>query len=227
MTEDSPNAPFSRPRLEGLSTGELIKLAEGVGIDIPAGLERIFIIEELLESSNDEEREVKEEIQINPSYSESVALPKQYNISYVEVVIRDPLWAFVFWEIKGHDREAHENAADFNGYCLRVVPLGEGESIPKTTENSFTVTISPEDNARYIGFAEDSPATCSRYILKLSALRGDAELQLAASLPFNMPRLVWKENISEMEQNPLMRLSGAKDLLTIKNTDRQSRIKRL
>ena len=224
---EDTNAPFSRPWLESLSTGELVKLAEGIGIDIPAGLERIFIIEELLESSNAGEREARDDIEINPSYSEAVALPKQYNISYVEVVIRDPLWVFVFWEIKGHDREIHENSGDFKGYCLRVVPLSEGETIPKSTENSFTVAVGADDNARYIGFAEDSPQGGSRYIIKLSAICGDLELQLAASLPFNLPRLVDKEIISDMDKNPLIRLSGARDLSTIKNTDRQSRIKRL
>jgi hypothetical protein len=42
MEEDTPQ--LSRQLLESLSTGELIKLADDCGIDIPPGLERIFII---------------------------------------------------------------------------------------------------------------------------------------------------------------------------------------
>ena len=145
--EVTPTTPFSRVKLECLSTDELIKLAENIGIDIPVGLERIFIIEELLENADTGEYQASGDLRINPSYSEPVALPKQYNISFIDVIIRDPLWVFVYWEIKGHDREIHENAGDFNGYCLRVIPLNEGESIPASKENSFTVSIGKEDSA--------------------------------------------------------------------------------
>jgi len=217
--------PISRLWLEGLSTGELIKLADTNGIDIPAGLERIFIIEEILECANAEDQSAKEEIVVNPSYSESVLLPKRYNISYIEVIIRDPLWAFVFWEIKGHDREVHENAADFNGYCLRVIPLGEnGEK--GQLENSFTVPIGLQDCARYLGFAEHSSMNSGRYLINLNVSRGDSELQIASSLPFNLPKLYENENITQMSGNPLIRLSGVQDLSITKNIDRQSRIKR-
>jgi hypothetical protein len=224
--EVTPIAPFSRIKLECLSTDELIKLAEDIGIDIPAGLERIFIIEELLENSDTGEYEGKDDLQINPSYSEPVALPKQYNISFIDVIIRDPLWAFVYWEIKGHDRETHENAGNFKGYCLRVIPLNEGESIPVSKENSFTVSIDAEDSARYLGFAEHSPQAAGRYIIKLGVIRGDTELQIAASQPFNLPRLIENDGPRDLDKNPLVRLSGAMDFVTTKSIDRQFRVKR-
>jgi len=223
---ESPHEPVSRPWLESLSTGELVKLADSYGIDIPSGLERIFIIEELLEYANGEEQEIKDEIEINPSYSESVALPKQYNISFIEVVIRDPLWVFVFWEIKGHEREIHENAQDFNGYCLRVIPLGEGETEAALNENSFTVPVNKNDSARYLGFADHSSQDSGRYIVKLGVIRGDQELQIASSAPFYLPRLIEDERLREMSGSPLVRLSGVQDLLLTKSTDRQPRIKR-
>jgi hypothetical protein len=223
---ESPQSPVSRPWLESLSTGELVKLADSFGIDIPPGLERIFIIEELLECANAEEQEVKDEIEINPSYSESVALPKQYNISFIEVVIRDPLWVFVFWEIKGHDREMHENARDFKGYCLRVIPLGEAETEQAPKETSFTVPVDVNDSARYLGFADQSSQASGRYIVKLVVMRGDQELQIASSAPFHLPRLIEDECLREMSGSPLVRLSGVQDLLIIKSTDRQARIKR-
>jgi hypothetical protein len=224
--EENTYAPVSRHRLESLSSDELIKLADNYGIDIPPGLERIFIIEELLEYANEQEQEVKDEIEINPSYSESVALPKQYNISFIEVVIRDPLWVFAFWEIKGHDRETHENAEDFNGYCLRVIPLNDGETESRARENSFTVPIGAEDCARYLGFAEHSSLESGRYVIKLNVIRGGGEQQIASSPPFYLPRLIENENITDMNRSPLISLSGVQDLSITRNTDRQSRIKR-
>jgi hypothetical protein len=216
----------SRTWLESLSNGELIKQADNYGIDIPVGLERIFIIEELLEYSNNIEQETKEDLEVNPSYSETALLPKQYNISYLEVIIRDPLWVFVFWEVKSHDRELHENAGDFKGYCLRVIPLNEGDTEEKSMENSFTVPVDHNDSARYLGFAEHSSLSQGRYIINLCVIRGDSEVQVVSSAPFYLPRLIENESINSMKENPLARLSGVQDLMTIKATDRQSRNKR-
>ena len=224
--ENSSNVPYSRAWLETLSTGELIVLAEDIGIDIPPGLERIFIIEELLLESALLGEPKTEDIQINPSWTESVLLPKQYNISFIEVIIRDPLWVYVYWEIKSHDREAHEKESNFNGYCLRVIPVDENGAVQMAREDSFTLSIDKNDTARYIGFAEHSLQAAVRYIVKLGVIRGKSELQLAVSAPFNMPRLVENENICDLDRNPLIRLSGIQDITTIKSTDRESRIKR-
>ena len=217
-------SPVSRHWLESLSSGELVKLADNFCIDIPPGLERIFIIEELLEHYNAEGHEETEaDLEINPSITEEAVLPKQYNISYIEVIIRDPLWAFVFWEIKEHDKATHENSGDFKGYCLRIIPLDEGETIPKTRENSFTVAIDSNDSARYLGFAEHSPQAACRYIILLCAIRGNSEIQLASSLPFRLPKLIENDNITSLDQNPLIHISGARDLSIIKSTDRSDR----
>jgi hypothetical protein len=225
--ENTSHVPLSRPWLESLSTAELIKLADSYGIDIPPELERIFIIEELLENSFVDVQEPEDGLKTGPALLEAVALPKQYNISYIEVLIRDPLWVFAFWEIKSHDREMHENAADFNGYCLRVIPVNErGEAIPKSKEETYTVAVSADDSARYLGFTEQSQQAAGRYIIKLGVLRGSTELPIAVSLPFNLPRLTESEGICDLNQNPLIRLSGVRDFSTIKSTDRQSRAKR-
>jgi len=222
--EEVIDVPVSRTRLESLSTAELVKLADSFGIDIPHGLERIFIIEELLEYSNTGVQEKTDDLEINPVYTETVMLPKQYNISYIEVIIRDPLWVFVYWEIKGHDREIYERADDFKGYCLRVVPLSEKNT--ELNEASFTVPVNADDTARYLGFAEHSSQSHGRYIVKLAVIRGSSELPVAESLPFCLPRLIENEEINAMKENPLFRFSGVQDLSIIKNTDRQSKVKR-
>jgi len=224
--DEHVNETVSRTGLEGLSTGELVKLADSFGIDIPDSLERIFIIEELLDYYSTSGQDTKDEIEIDPSYRETAALPKQYNISYIEVIIRDPLWVFAYWEIKRNDRDLHENADDFGGYCLRIIPLNEEETDSKLSDNSFTVPVDTEDCARYIGLAEHSSRTNGRYIIKLIVIRGGSELQIAASKPFCLPKLIENENINSMKENPLLRLSAVADLSILKNADRQSRSKR-
>ena len=220
--EKSAYLPLSRTRLESLSTGELIKLADSFGIDIPPGLERIFIIEELLECVNTiQQEEVKDDLEVIPSLSETAALPKHYNFSFVEVIIRDPLWVFVCWEVKGFDREIHENARDFNGYFLRVIPLTQNDK--ENLEDSFTLPIGVNESARYLGFAERTSQDPCRYIIKLGVIRGDTELQITASKPFNLPQVFDNENVNIMKNETLLCLSGVEDYCITASYDRRVR----
>ena len=120
---------LTRSYLESLTTGELIRIADSFGIDIPPGLERVFIIGELLDIAFDEDGEAEEgaaEPLAAADFLDSAPLPKQYNITFIELLIRDPLWVFLFWEVKGSDKEVFEKEADFEGYCLRVNPIVKG-----------------------------------------------------------------------------------------------------
>jgi hypothetical protein len=224
--EDKLQIPVTRHWLESLSTEQLIKLADSYGIDIPPGLERIFIIEEILEVSSVDKQETADEMEVNDDYSETAALPSQYNISYIEVIIRDPLWVFAFWEIKKHDRESHETAEDFNGYCLRVIPLDKNGKEKSPNENPFTVYVNAEDCARYLGIVEHSAQDSDCYVVQLCVNRGDALLQIAVSQAFYLPKPYDNDIIAGLSSNPLIRLSGARDLAIIKKTDRQSAVKR-
>jgi hypothetical protein len=220
---------LTRAYLDSLSTNELANLADCYGIDIPPGLERIFIIEELLDMALGDEYELEEDVEepvVFTEFPEAAALPKQYNITFLEVLIRDPLWAFVFWEIKSHDKELYEKAPDFSGYYLKVIPLDGGTGGPR--ENSFTVSVGIHDTAWYLGF----PPAEGRYRVDLCALRGNDEIVLAVSRPFMLPRLLnmplksGEQNPRDLGQvylNPLAMLSGAGEFPVIRNADRLSR----
>ena len=172
-----------RTYLESLTTSDLIRMADNLGIDIPPDLDRIFIIEELLEiaSLDDtiddvpdlqtitaEDPKVKtegspsaEQNIVDSGLAESVPLPKHYNITYIEVMIRDPLWAFVFWEIKDQDKDHYEKAQDFEGYYLKVSPCGnknqkkslELSNPVAEAEGVFMVPVTPADTAWYLGLS--------------------------------------------------------------------------
>jgi hypothetical protein len=212
-------ARLTRPYLASLSTEELVRLADRLGMDIPYGLDRVFIIEELLELAADDEFELEvdenEEGAVHQVFREMTVLPRQYNISYIEVMIRDPLWAFVFWEIKSHLKEIYEKSADFEGYFLRVIPLNEN-GMPLGKDDLFTVSVGIDDNAWYLGFppaevlpapardalsafertrrgpAAETPATgkIGRYRVELCAQQDEKLILLTVSRPFKMPRLI-------------------------------------
>jgi len=226
-------AELTIPYLESLSTGELIALAVNNGLDIPPGLERGFIIEELFYLDHDTESARHEINQIDIHHNDFktfAMLPKQYHISFVEVLIRDPLWAFVFWEIKAHDRHHCESAADFSGYCLRVTPIREdvlkeeGHGFEKTLQAdeaaSFFVSISIDDYARYLGFPPDS-GRCFKVALCMQDFENCTVL--AESRPFSLPRLIEptsNELIQTVYQNPLAVLSGVDRFSLVRSEDR-------
>jgi hypothetical protein len=213
---------FTRPYLESLTTRELVSLADNAGLDIPPVLERIFIIEELLDleseyetgTSNDVfpgEEEKEAPVLKERGLSESMSLPKQYNITYIEVILRDPLWVFAFWEIKGYEKELYEKSVAFGGYHLKVSPLDAA-----SPENApFTIPVETGDSAWYIGF----PPGGGRFKVELCVQNEEAAIVLAVSRPFRLPKLSGASTVL-----PLGELSGADDLQVLRNVDRQSRI---
>jgi hypothetical protein len=222
--------------LESLTTGELVALADDLGIEIPPGLERNFVIEALMEADTDESEAEEQEPLAEAEFLEPVPLPRQYNITYIDVLIRDPLWVFAFWEIKGHDREIHEKALDFGGYLLRVTsrtsPSRNGYS--GREEIFFTVPVGTDDTAWYLGFSpapagaadfntvgfglgDRAAAGCLQ--VELCVLRDTTPETLAVSRPFRLPHLL----DAAPSDTPLSRLSGLDDLPVLRNGDRLSR----
>jgi hypothetical protein len=238
--------PVTRAHLESLATRELLRLADNLGIDIPPDLDRVFIIEEILDSassdfdddtapdsadsadflsgvavppptkkSGDDETDADTDT-VDAALRGSVLLPDQYHITYIKVIVRDPLWAFVFWEIKQQEKEQLESAEDFAGYYLKVSCIGEKGA-------AFTVPVSPEDTGRYLALSPDA----RRYAVELCADTQEGELILAASCPFTLPRLhelpAGKEAQRFQESYPLAALSGYGDIHILYSNEQLSR----
>jgi hypothetical protein len=216
---------LARPYLDSLTTQELARLADNCGIDIPADLDRIFIIEELLDYKRTEEaeQEAEESLTESPDYSETAAIPRQYNITFIDVMVRDPLWAFVFWEIKEHDREAFERDPDFSGYFLRVSPAGE--RAPR--DIFFSVQVDNGDTARYLGFSEYPPDGLrgEDFQVELCAGFGGRWEVLAFSRTFRLPKLQEKTILSREETETLPALSGLYDFPILRSADRESHLR--
>jgi len=284
ISERNPGRPLAdgqipnRAYLESMTTSDLIKMADELGIDIPPDLDRIFIIGELLEINSFEEMEedvsAASDTPVENSTApenqagttaeargaaskrrafpdtemaesglvESVPLPKHYNITFIEVMIRDPLWAFVFWEIKGQDKEQFEKAQDFEGYYLKVSPCSaatnnsastpadksvQGVEGEKEIEGVFTITVTSNDTAWYLGLnpaieQRDSHLT-QQYKVELCAGMKGGETVLAVSNAFKLPHL---HESSAGGENPFASLSGYGDFHILRNNERITRAKR-
>jgi hypothetical protein len=221
-------ARLTRPWLESLSTVELANIAASWNLDIPEGLERTFIIEELLDTSReDEEPYLSRPLTLGPEIPEPAPLPRQYNITWLDVLVRDPLWVFAFWEIKTADREALGKLPDFEGYCLKVFPVKDAAAKNGPPENAaYVVHVGAEDTSWYLGFPPaESRGGYSRYRLELCADAGNQEWPLARTGPFRLPSCLpgsLPGSGLNGPENRLHILSGLEDLPVLRNTDRVS-----
>jgi len=228
--------PFTMPYLESLSTGELVELAIRNGLDIPPGLERVFIIGELFELGRVGARPRDWEnggghgmdaVAPSDEFGELAVLPDQYGASFVDVLIRDPLWVFAFWEAKKQVRDSQ--GAGTEERFLRIVPL-RGEGMQADTAASFTVAVGADDRSLYLGIPHDE-GRCFR--VDLCVRQGEVCSVVAASRPFRLPRLIEPPSdaprgdgdVQAAYRNPLSGLSGAGRFPLVRSVDRLHRCK--
>lgn len=215
---------LTRSYLETLATCDLAALAGSLGLDLPPDLNRIFVIEEILDARPDDLGETEGEdldgLRIEGQAAGAVeALPESYNTTFIEVLIRDPVWAFAFWEIRPQDREAYERAPDFGGYRLRVSAVGGARKGP---EDSFYIALDKKDSAWYVCF----PSAKGWFKVELCAVRNQCEQVLASSQPFRIPSC-GDLSVLEVEEHPLrsiLALSGGDEFRILKSVDRASRL---
>jgi len=232
------------PYLEGFTTSELYSLAEDYDIEVTPGLGRTSLIEEFLDtvpclSLYKKEIAVKEAdipepecLQLLPAKNTSEAplpgkLPMRFGFTYIDALVRDPFWVYVFWEISAIEKRKIEKYEDFSSYMLRVRLI----NCKFGSRNLVTSKIKSHNSARYINFpAEYSsgkfcPEGCNSnecsYIVELCAVYKDSERILAVTKPFRMPALLPQpgEKGSKILKAPIMILSGIRDLNIIRNMD--------
>ena len=98
---------LSRKKLESLTNDELSKLADEYGLDIPSNLNRNFIIGELLEYAQELEDAAQSDGELSYVDSDDAdeenesdfQLPKSYNETKINAVLRNPAWVYAFWDI--------------------------------------------------------------------------------------------------------------------------------
>ncbi|MBQ8680891.1 MAG: DUF4912 domain-containing protein [Treponema sp.] len=145
------NNALTLAHLETLSSADLIALADDYGIDIPDNLNRRFIIGELLEVAQDMSAE-SEPVQVMNEQGEfpekSGELPSSFNETEISVILRNPAWAFVYWDISADGVKKLSESSRLKNLLLRVLYF-ENESETNPIEY-FDLQISLEDREQYI-----------------------------------------------------------------------------
>ena len=205
---------ISRTYLETLSFSDLLKIADEYGIDVPEDLNRSFLIGEILEiseemskSSFDNDMVISDIVEQMNGDDISV---RSYNSTEVQVMLRNPAWAFVYWNISIADAQSLAKA-DISQMMLRISSFSEKDQVKP--DEFFDIQISKEDNGQYVLL----PA--GRRFLRVDLLfnlDGIIDI-LASSKVLEMPK--GAAFLSDMrpgrkgEVSELMRLSGFDSML--------------
>jgi uncharacterized protein len=221
------NNVVSSDKFESLSDEALYSLAEKMGLDLPQGLERVFVIEEILDDIADDDQERlssgrasnasvhieatkfsgAELDDVESCMDGSPCLEQRYNETSIRIIVRDPSWAFAFWDVADAEREKLRSEEGGMSLFLRVaeiVPACDGR------REFFDIPISEDDLQWYINF----PHPEARYRVDLCARSGAHIRLLARSDEIHLPRALLCRPVSELEGETaeLMRLSGSAGL---------------
>lgn len=136
--------------METLSTNDLVQLADENGIDIPEGLNRRFIIGELLELDQDIQKIAQENsLLVDAEFTvHAEELPETYNETAIAVLMRDPAWIFVYWDFHTSLLSAITANYKFETFFLRVNTLSD--ATPASVVDYFDIDVGLRDRKWYV-----------------------------------------------------------------------------
>ncbi len=220
--------PVDSEKLSLLSDDELSLLAERMGIYVPDGLERVFLIEEIVDAFEDDTAEKSfshdapdhvEEKKLTgtgfiPGRLEEIAIPENYNETSINAIVRDPLWIFAFWDIAELARNKILAEIEEPKLILRVTEV-------TSTDSAFhyDITVSFDDRKWYINV----PYPKRSYRIDLCVAKFSKIKVLAHSNVVNMPSqyMDMGSKLPQMTKSLLI-LSGSEELHLIEPKEENS-----
>jgi len=219
---------MTRERLVQLSMEELLHLAEIFDVDVESDLEddRGDLENQVFEAI-EESRKSREDLNTFPvSYHQQkfenldelfgeqgapnewgFEFPQSYNVTRIELMLRDPSWAFAYWDISIHDKTDVLKHEEFTGLLLRLSDTSDPDDI----HTIMDIPISLNDTSWYLNL----PSLEASYKVQLLAKLGDLEKELAESPRINVPLGMLSkqfEVLESFETDALIFLSGIEKL---------------
>ena len=219
-------------KLESLSLEELYSLADRTGLDLPPGLERPFVIEEILDvlEEDSEDRRIAQgealhidekkyselridEIDVDPGADESMT--QRYNETMIRAIVRDPSWAFAFWDVSDADLESLRGEEGSAGLFLRVAEIrGQGDKADFDNHREyFDIPVADNDLQWYINLPRSGVRfridLCARHASQAGKFR-----VLARSNEVESPRQSLATPLEGLDSRicELLALSGIEEL---------------
>ena len=216
---------MTEERLSVLSLSALHEIADNEGIKNAADLSREELIEQILEAIEEdrEERECfnnfamrieekKYEILLDEEFESQKGIifeiPERYNETKIALLLRDPFWAFAYWDIQDQELDEIGERGHIEGLLLRVCHLENGKSGKEEVIDSFDIPVKGQDNKWYINLPESG----KKYFIKLVVRLAGGEKVLCTSNLVTSPvkavaATIAGENITDFS-DPMLAFAG-------------------
>lgn len=182
---------------DALSDEEILAMATALGLELPTGLERSFVIEEIIEAREEDESPQRgdRDSALRIEERKYAAAPlgcgdrgacaeleeRRYNETSLHVIVRDQAWAFAFWDLSDSDRALLAREDGSSPLFLRVFELGEEEG---SGPEHHDIAVGLADGSWYVNL----PQPETRYRVELCARLGIKIRVLARSEDLRAPR---------------------------------------
>lgn len=219
-------ATVKSDKFESLSDEALFALADKMGLGLPHDLDRVFVVEEILDAIEEDSEDRRfvglaagrmEETKYScfDSYDVDACLEAPPELFHpcsetsIKVLVRDPSWAFAFWEITETELQSLQNADGTTELFLRACETMEDGS-PRGKQEFFDIPVSEDDLQWYINL----PKPKTRYRIDLCAHLDGKIRTLAHSKQVIVPRQFLDEGPRNLGPGSaeLLRLSGLEAL---------------
>ncbi|HOV62546.1 MAG TPA: DUF4912 domain-containing protein [Spirochaetia bacterium] len=210
---------MNRDQLQTLSFEELKELAMEEGVALIRPLDKDTLIEQLIELYSEDEDEAennpamiikektfdltKADQNTSAEMNQVWELPERYNETKVMLLLRDPNWAFAYWDIKDADIELYRDNPLFKGLFLRAYRFSDSSS--KQHAEYFDIPVKLQDMSWYINLPEQG----MNYFVELRVRFQSEERVLCTSNTISSPL----ERIHEGMDQDAFRNSGNDYLL--------------
>ena len=213
---------MNRERLEELSFETLARVANQYDIEVAPSKSRLELIEQVVEaivesqqerdaSDNDQTRIERnkyriidaEELYFDPD--DTYVLPKSYNATRIVLMLRDPAWAFAYWELADTLVRELEGCPGFNGLFLRISQLENTDSREGKIVDSFDIPIQLSDLQWYIHLSERNTVYQARLV---SRCEGKEEVHATSGRIAVPPGTIAEEQTVSERADRILAYSG-------------------
>lgn len=168
---------MTKERLLELSDDIIFEIARKEGIYGVEDMEKEELVEQILEAL-DEDRlerevvnnlamrikekkyEVVQEDELLSRTEEEFPIPERYNETKLFLMLRDPYWAFCYWEIFPAEAAEIKRSEGLTELFLRVYTLADGELTASSFGNYFDIPVALDDDCWYINLPESGIRYC-------------------------------------------------------------------
>lgn len=192
---------MDRQTLADASYEALLRVADRYGVDIPERVSREELEDLVFEAAEDvrEERrrtnnhpvrveqtkyDNRSDADFRPDEGEDIELPDSYNETRIVLLLRDPSWAYAYWDLQVAEREAFQRSQTFESLLLRVYSLDSPDDDAARARSSFDIPVTLGDSRWYINLPEPG----CYYRITLAAVEEGVERQLVWSNVVAVPR---------------------------------------